>query len=472
MTRISAQQRSDPETAREIIDAVFLGTPNGAKRSYYKFLAAAIKYLSRRHRDRWGITLLGWGVRLNVGWVECLILHPKGLSVLVKEDLAPAGTRFDRSSRKWAPGCRYTTISLPEIPRALASFTELHYAALRIAARRRPPENIRKAHSVGVTKLLLNIQGSVESGDARRLERRFWTSYWRERNLAVNVEYEPVAASGSDSFSKRGVSVGDVIYIMSQHSGLLLLAGRMTVGRIVSRDEAVRIRKRNDLYDADEWVIGKQGSGTALHQHRQLAPEITRRLRFISGSSARAKALLLVNDRHLDRQTIRGVRELTSESASLLDEIIEMTEELPRSGDPTVISGERLGRYRIQRDLASALHEEIQDGVYVEGSVKQVLVNRYERDPGAREMCIRQHGTACSTCGFDFTVAYGEVATGFIHVHHLIPLSDIGADYVVNPFEDLRPVCPNCHAIIHRRSPPYSIKDVQRFLESRRSVGR
>jgi 5-methylcytosine-specific restriction endonuclease McrA len=246
----------------------------------------------------------------------------------------------------------------------------------------------------------------------------------------------------------------------------------MTVGRIVSRDEAVRIRKRNDLYDAGEWAIGEQGSGTALHQHRQLAPEITRQLRFVSGPSATAKALLLVNDRDIDRQTIRGVRELTPESASLLDEIIEMTEVLPHSNDPTIISDEQLRRYRIQRDLALALYEQIQDGVYVEGSVKRVLVNRYERDPGAREMCIRHHGTACSACGFDFTAAYGEVADGFIHVHHLILLSDIGPDYVVNPVEHLRPVCPNCHAIIHRRSPPYSIEDVQRFLESGRSGGR
>lgn len=468
MTRISAQQRSDPATAREVVDSVFVGTPNGDKQSYYKFLAAAIQYLSRRHRGRWAITLLGWGIRLNVGWVECLILHPKGLRVLVKADLAPAGASFDRISRKWAPGCRYTTIPLSGIAGAVAPFTEPHYEALSIAAKRRPPENIRRAHSVGVTKLLATVQGDVESGDAGRLGRRYWTSYWRERNWAANVEYEPVVASGSDSFRERGVSVGDAMYIVSQHSGQLLLGGRMTVGRIVSRDQAVRIRKNNDLYDASEWAIGEQGSGTPLDQHRQLAPEITRQLRFISGTSAMTKALLLVNDRDLDRQTIRGVRELTAESASLLDEIIEM-KVLLRSDGPTIISDEQLRQYRIQRDLAPALHEEIQNGAYVEGSVRQVLVNRYERDPGAREMCIRHHGTACSTCGFDFAAAYGEVAAGFIHVHHLIPLSNIGPGYVVDPVEDLRPVCPNCHAIIHRRSPPYSIEDIQSFLESRRS---
>ena len=178
--------------------------------------------------------------------------------------------------------------------------------------------------------------------------------------------------------------------------------------------------------------------------------------------------MFFVNDRDLDRQAIRGIRELTEESAFLLDEIIEMTEGLPRSSDPITISNEQLSGYRIQRDLA-ALDEEIQDGVYVEGSVKRVLVNWYERDPGAREACICYRGSICSACGFDFAAVYGEVAAGLIHVHHLIPLSDIGPDYVVNPIEDLRPVCPNCHAVVHRRTPPYSIEEVRRFLKSRRS---
>ena len=240
--------------------------------------------------------------------------------------------------------------------------------------------------------------------------------------------------------------------------------------RIVTREEAVRVSKRNDLYGADEWAIAQEGSGTPLHRHRQLAPEVTKQLRFVSGQSDIGRALLFVNDRNLDRQTTRVVREPTMESVSLLDEIIEMTDD---DGHPTTVSDDRLRRYRAGRDLAMALHEEIRSGtVYVEGSVKQVLVNRYERDPNAREACIRHHGEVCSVCGIDLKAAYGQVAAGFIHVHHLIQLSRVGSDYVVDPVEDLRPVCPNCHAIIHRRDPPYLIGDVKRFLESRRSGGK
>ena len=112
------------------------------------------------------------------------------------------------------------------------------------------------------------------------------------------------------------------------------------------------------------------------------------------------------------------------------------------------------------------LAEELPSGpAYNEGSVEQILVNRYERDPHAREDCIRHYGTSCVVCGFDFAAAYGTVMADFIHVHHLKPLSNVGADYRVDPVEDLRPVCPNCHAVLHRREPPYSLDEVRAFLQ-------
>jgi hypothetical protein len=115
------------------------------------------------------------------------------------------------------------------------------------------------------------------------------------------------------------------------------------------------------------------------------------------------------------------------------------------------------------------LPEEVPSGsAYCEGSVQRILVNRYERDPRAREECIRHYGTKCFLCGFDFVAVYGEVMAGFIHVHHLNPLSSVGPEYVVDPTQDLRPVCPNCHAVLHRREPPYSLDEVREFLEARR----
>lgn len=119
------------------------------------------------------------------------------------------------------------------------------------------------------------------------------------------------------------------------------------------------------------------------------------------------------------------------------------------------------------------LPEEVPIGLaYSEGSVQKILVNRYERDPRARDECIQHYGTSCFLCAFDFVAVYGEVMAGFTHVHHLRALSSVGADYEVDPIRDLRPVCPNCHAVLHRREPPYSLDEVREFLRAERREGR
>jgi len=114
------------------------------------------------------------------------------------------------------------------------------------------------------------------------------------------------------------------------------------------------------------------------------------------------------------------------------------------------------------------LPEEIPDDASLfEGSKQKITVNVYERNPKARQECIAYYGTSCVVCGFNFAEAYGKVGEGFIHVHHLKQLAAIGDEYKVDPINDLRPVCPNCHAIIHKANPPYSIEEVKRFLGNR-----
>ena len=98
---------------------------------------------------------------------------------------------------------------------------------------------------------------------------------------------------------------------------------------------------------------------------------------------------------------------------------------------------------------------------YLEGGTISVKVNRYERNVNAREECIAYHGAQCKVCGFDFFRTYGEIGKGFIHVHHVIPLSEIKKEYEVNPINDLVPVCPNCHSMLHRRVPPYTVVELK-----------
>ena len=110
------------------------------------------------------------------------------------------------------------------------------------------------------------------------------------------------------------------------------------------------------------------------------------------------------------------------------------------------------------------LGEVDESATYEEGATHRVLVNRYERDPKAREKCIEHHGKHCVICNFDFEARYGEIGKDFIHVHHLRPLGRIKSSYRVDPVKDLVPVCPNCHAMLHRRDPPYDVEQLRRLI--------
>jgi len=101
---------------------------------------------------------------------------------------------------------------------------------------------------------------------------------------------------------------------------------------------------------------------------------------------------------------------------------------------------------------------------YVEGAKRQIRVNAYERDPRARKACIAQHGTRCAACGLSFEERYGPIGRDFIHVHHLRPLAATGKVERVNPQTDLVPICPNCHAMIHRSKRPITISQLKTRL--------
>ena len=101
---------------------------------------------------------------------------------------------------------------------------------------------------------------------------------------------------------------------------------------------------------------------------------------------------------------------------------------------------------------------------FKEGQRTQVFVNRYERDRRARDTCIKHHGTSCAACGINFRTKYGVLGEGFIHVHHITPISELGESYIVDPVNDLVPVCPNCHAMLHRRNPPLSIDELKKII--------
>ena len=104
------------------------------------------------------------------------------------------------------------------------------------------------------------------------------------------------------------------------------------------------------------------------------------------------------------------------------------------------------------------------DETLYEGALITVKANKYERNRQARQECVDKKGYKCLVCGRDFVETYGIVGKNFIHVHHLKPISSIGKEYKLNVDEDLVPVCPNCHYMLHRKDPPYTIKQMKRII--------
>jgi 5-methylcytosine-specific restriction protein A len=101
---------------------------------------------------------------------------------------------------------------------------------------------------------------------------------------------------------------------------------------------------------------------------------------------------------------------------------------------------------------------------YAEGKTKVITLTTYERNPRARQACLNHHGFSCSVCGFNFGAVFGAVGESYIEVHHLRQIADRGEEHQVDPINDLRPVCANCHRMLHRRRPPYGIEDIKKLV--------
>jgi 5-methylcytosine-specific restriction protein A len=152
---------------------------------------------------------------------------------------------------------------------------------------------------------------------------------------------------------------------------------------------------------------------------------------------------------------------------------LDVTRRLPNGRtDDAIVLNQALVVATVCLSLALALlpYEEGEDGTNAElksrpeGALMRVEVNRYERSPANRAACIAHYGTTCQVCGFSFSAVYGDLGDGFVEVHHRVMVSEMGEGYFVNPVRDLVPVCGNCHAMLHRRSPPITIEELRALV--------
>jgi hypothetical protein len=278
---------------------------------------------------------------------------------------------------------------------------------------------------------------------ARPFSAKSYTYYWRNSEAHWHDDdYQTLEHAVSNLFRVRGVRVGATVYVVTIVDGNVHLGGALRVDKILTL-RAARKRFRNDFVEGKDHIV-MENLGP-FYKELVIPTSALRALRFDGD-----KALVFKSAGTLDTQTLRGIRELTPASATLLANLLESARQQ-------------------ERQTAAMFPNKIESArEYIEGACKQVTVNAYERDPKARKACLGHHGFDCGVCSFNFEAKYGERGREFIHVHHLNPMALTDGEYVLNPITDLRPVCPNCHAMLHRGDDlPLSIEELKRMLKVR-----
>lgn len=225
-----------------------------------------------------------------------------------------------------------------------------------------------------------------------------------------------------------------------------------------------------------KWVIfgawdvhTKNGREMILSEDWQLNSKGKKR----AGYTEAYKNIQLIEEKKYQLKTYTMILDLEGngghERAKIKEFIPELHDrKLSKSGDAWYALDENLQPSLFPDEEGLIVTTETDNGKYIEGAVIQTTVNAYERSAAARKKCIEHYGCSCVICDLNFEQLYGDLGKGFIHVHHIVPLSEINSEYELDPIKDLIPVCPNCHAMIHQTKPIKNINEMRRII----SIGR
>jgi hypothetical protein len=148
----------------------------------------------------------------------------------------------------------------------------------------------------------------------------FFSQLWTGKEYRLHRakgDGRPLRHAASNRFSDHGIRSGDKLYVWSFVQGRLLLLGRMEVDAIVSNEEAVRRLRVSDFpSNFSDHAIAR--SCTDKQFGHEVPVNIIRQLAFISPDGEVSAPKFRSKDEP-DPQTFRGVRQITPDSANLLD---------------------------------------------------------------------------------------------------------------------------------------------------------
>jgi len=232
---------------------------------------------------------------------------------------------------------------------------------------------------------------------------RYFSNLWT-REEVEQWPIEPVMGSYSNLFSKRGVKKGDVIYLWAYFDETLRLLNRFTVGTIE------KVSPSKNSLGKKELAIAKDQSDIQLSVY--ISPDDIKRLRFMPDGKPPTYRKSPYSHRP-DAQTFRGIREITSETAALLD---------------TYLMRQPSGLKAC--DLAEPPER------------VATLVQRIVRDTSIARELKSQYRNVCQICK---KAIYINAEQSYSEVHHLRPL---GKDHRgLDVKENMMVLCPNHHVM-------------------------
>jgi hypothetical protein len=149
---------------------------------------------------------------------------------------------------------------------------------------------------------------------------RCFTHYWKNATCRDSAAKSGQLLDhiGSNLFHKRGIGRGDRMYAVTVLRGRLFLIGRLSVATVCCATPAARILGTDDLWPASEHIVA--ASATPMCFDLEVPLAVTQKLLF--AATHPSSPLRISRPGHLDRQTLRGVRELDPVSATLLEELL------------------------------------------------------------------------------------------------------------------------------------------------------
>ena len=112
----------------------------------------------------------------------------------------------------------------------------------------------------------------------------------------------------------------------------------------------------------------------------------------------------------------------------------------------------------------------LDDSIVREGQLMTRSVEYRTRSRELRNTAVEYYSESgrirCLACYFEFARAYQAIGEGVIQIHHIKPVSFMRGEPLSreDALANVRPLCANCHQMVHTKTPPIPICDLRSMV--------